>query len=219
MLSTEALAAPRATSVVHIVDLDDDAQLLSGWVTAAGLAARNYADLGDFADSEGREAPNCLVVDAAIAGGTQAELRSFVQRLGARCPVVVTSYGADVSTAVLAMKTGAVDFVMKPFCEHDILEAIDTAIRIDGERRQGAARRTELNARFATLSRRERQVMALVTTGRLNKQVAGDLGVSEITVKAHRGQVMRKMSARSVADLVRMADALGDMAASAAADA
>ena len=225
MLSTEALAARRGlpfpgrpaetarpAPVVHIVDLADDAQLLSGWVRAAGLATRNFAGLGDFADSETREAPNCLVVDAGIAGGDEADLGSFVQRLGARCPVVVTAYGADVPTAVLAMKTGAIDFVVKPFRESDILQAIDTAIRVDGERRQSAARTADVSARYATLSPRERQVMALVTTGLLNKQVAHELGVSEITVKAHRGQAMRKMGARSVADLVRMADALAEAA-------
>lgn len=206
---------PGAAPVVHIVDLDDDAKLLSGWVRAAGMGARNYAMLGDFMDAQGRDTPSCLVVDARIARGTHGDLGSLMQRLGARCPIVVTAYGADVPTAVLAMKTGAIDFVEKPFLQRDILEAIEAAIRIDGERRLAAARAAALNARFATLSRRERQVMALVTTGRLNKQVAGDLGLSEVTVKAHRGAAMRKMAARSVADLVRMADALGEMASAA----
>jgi FixJ family two-component response regulator len=211
LLAREPLRAAEAACapVVHIIDPDGDAERLAGWLKAAGLGVRDHATLADFMEDYANDTPGCLVVDARIAGGTEVDLATFVRRLGVDCPIVMTACGADVSTAVLAMKTGAVDFVEKPLREPAILAAIACALQIGGERRQIAERRAKLNAYFATLTQRERQVMALVTTGKLNKQVAGDLGVSEITVKAHRGSVMRKMGARSIADLVRMADALG----------
>jgi FixJ family two-component response regulator len=203
-------AAPAA--VVHIVGLDEDAALLSDWLTGVGLAVRSHALLGDFIGAQGGEAASCLVVDARIACGPDVDLGKFLQRLGVDCPVVMSAHGADVRLAVLAMKTGAFDFVERPFREGDILAAIDAAIRAASERRPAAVREAQVRARFSTLSRRERQVMALVTTGKLNKQVAGDLGVSEVTVKAHRGVMMRKMGARSLPDLVRMVDAIGEAA-------
>jgi FixJ family two-component response regulator len=125
-------------------------------------------------------------------------------------PIVVTAARADVAMAVKAMKSGAVDFVEKPLREQEIVTAVLGAIERDRQQRVVAARHAEWRTRFATLSPRERQVMKLVTAGKLNKQVGGELGLSEITVKAHRGAAMRKMKARSLADLVRMADAIGD---------
>lgn len=203
------MIAGAAHAVVHIVDIDADAQLLlSGWLAAAGIECRNYAQLDAFLDAPCAELPGCLVIDAEPLSGVA---------LGpnAKLPMVVTAHDPDIATAVRAMKTGAIDFLEKPLREQEILRAIRAAIEVDHQQRTLASRNAALLARFATLSRRERQVMALVTAGRLNKQVGGDLGLSEITVKAHRGAAMRKMAARSLADLVRMADALGDALAAA----
>jgi FixJ family two-component response regulator len=128
---------------------------------------------------------------------------------GSRHPVVMIARGADVATAVFAMKAGAMDFVEKPFRDGEILATVEIALRADRERRAAVDRQGALRMRFETLSPREQQVMALVTTGLLNKQVAYELSLSEVTVKAHRGAAMRKMAARSLAELVRMADTLG----------
>lgn len=199
---------PGGAPTVHIVDPGEDGRLLSAWLRAVGLGSRRYGDLDDFADAAPRDAPGCLVIDADVACPGGADLPRLARRLGGRWPIVMTAQGADVATAVLAMKTGAIDFVEKPFRQRDILGAIDAAIGLDQQGRQAAARTDAVTRCFAVLTPRERQVMALVTAGLLNKQVAGRLGLSEITVKAHRGAAMRKMAARSLADLVRMADVL-----------
>jgi FixJ family two-component response regulator len=203
-------AAFREPAVVHILDDHEGARRLSVMLSAAGLGSQIYASLGDFLGAERHDQPGCLVVDAGMIGAGRCDRRTSAEALGFDCPVVMTAEGANVHTAVVAMKTGAIDFVEKPFHEPDILGAIETAISVDRERRLVAARMAELRARFGALTRRERQVMALVTAGLLNKQAAFELGLSEITVKAHRGAVMRKMNARSLADLVRMADAVGE---------
>lgn len=192
----------QARPLVHIVDVDDEVTLpLSRWLGAAGIESRIHVRLDPFLNGRTVERPGCLVVDAHQVASCASALRF---------PVVITALQADVATAVRAMKTGAVDFVEKPLREREIITAVLTAIALDCQRTQMASRLAGLLAQFETLTRRERQVMALVTAGQLNKQVGAHLGLSEITVKAHRGAVMRKMSAHSLADLVRMADALGD---------
>jgi FixJ family two-component response regulator len=189
--------------VVHIIDNDDHVQhLLASWFTAAGLDSRPYPCLSVFLDAHRAELPSCVVLDA------RTEAIPCPVAIG--CPIVVTAHQADVATAVRAMKTGAVDFVEKPLREQEIVHAVSAAIEINRQERFRSERKATIMMRYAALSRRERQVMALVTAGRLNKQVGGDLGFCEITVKAHRGAVMRKMGARTLAELVRMADALGE---------
>ncbi len=127
---------------------------------------------------------------------------------GVRLPVILMTGHGDIPMSVRAMKAGAVDFLAKPFREQDMLDAVAAALAKDKAQREGASKSDALKAQFATLSPRERQVMALVAAGKMNKQVAGDLGLSEITVKIHRGSAMRKMGAKTLADLVRMAEAL-----------
>ncbi|HEV7692171.1 MAG TPA: LuxR C-terminal-related transcriptional regulator [Hyphomonadaceae bacterium] len=197
--------------VVHVVDVDHDVQLLlTRWLAAAGIGSRFYSHLGVFLSSHCAKLPGCLIIDAQplAAGGIEPSVTP--SSLATRYPIVVTAHQADVAMAVRAMKTGAVDFVEKPLREREIVAAVCAAIEVDRQQRHIASRYADIHARWATLSRRERQVMALVTSGKLNKQAAADLGLSEITIKAHRGAVMRKMQARSLADLVRMADVVGE---------
>lgn len=207
----EALPAGPPDTLVHVVDFDDATRRpLCGWLAAAGIGSRTYPSLAALLNAHPADVPGCVIIDAELWAVSGLELRSILQPLGIQHPIVVTAYHAEVAMAVRAMKTGAIDFVEKPLREHEILAAVQAAIEVDCEQRRAASRRAQVQARFATLSPREKQVMALVTAGKLNKQVGGDLGLSEITVKAHRGAAVRKMGARSLADLVRMADMIGE---------
>jgi FixJ family two-component response regulator len=200
-----------AHALVHIVDVDSEAQrLLSLWLTAAGIESRTYTHLGAFLYAHRADVPGCLVIDAQPPAISGLEPEAILLPLAINCPIVVTAYNADVRMAGRGLKTGTIDFVAKPLREREVVAAISAAIEVDRHHRLIASRRAETRSRFATLSPREQQVMKLVTAGLLNKQIGLDLGLSEITVKAHRGAAMRKMGARSFAELVRMADAVGD---------
>jgi FixJ family two-component response regulator len=200
-------AAREPRAIVHIVDFDAvTIARITQLLAASDLAARVHADAGAF-DEDESDMPGCILINARHGFPGPSIL---FERLNAELPKVVAADDADTRTVVSAMKAGAVDFLEKPLRERELLAAIEAAIGIDRERRRCDAGRDALRARFAGLSPRERQVMALVTQGLLNKQVAGDLGLSEVTVKVHRGSAMRKMGARTLADLVRMADAVGD---------
>ena len=195
-----------ATPCVRVVD--DDASVLKSLgrlLRAAGFAVQTFPSSQEFLQQHDPEAPGCVVLDLSMPGLNGLQLQQALARFEAPCPVIfITGYG-DVPTTVQAMKAGAVEFLEKPFSDVALVGAIREAI----ERSQAAVGdetglRT-LREDYASLSRREREVMTLVVSGLMNKQVGGELGISEITVKAHRGQVMRKMKAGSFADLVNMA--------------
>ncbi len=197
------------SAVVHIVDDDASVRVaLEGLFDTVGLSTQSYAAARDFLNKSLADKPGCIVIDIRLPDMNGLEFQSQLTQMGVRLPVVMmTGYG-DIATSVRAMKRGAVDFLPKPFRDQDMLDAVLTAIERDRQRRTVDRDVSQLQQRFGTLSARERQVMLLVTAGKMNKQVAGDLGISEITVKIHRGAAMRKMAARTLADLVRMVEVL-----------
>jgi FixJ family two-component response regulator len=173
-----------------------------------GLASRSYGAARDFLNSGFADTPGCMVIDIRLPDMNGLEFQAQLTEAGIRLPVVMmTGYG-DILMSVRAMKKGAVDFLAKPFRDQDMLDAVVAAIELDRQRRIADGNVLQIQERFATLSARQRQVMLLVTAGKMNKQVAGDLGISEITAKIHRGVAMRKMGARTLADLVRMTEVL-----------
>src|SRR6267142_925483 len=195
------------SAVVHVVD--DDAALrgaLESLFDSVGLDTRIYGAARDFLDASLADKPGCIVIDIRLPDMSGLEFQAQLTQVGVRLPVIMmTGYG-DIPMTVRAMKRGAVDFLPKPFRDQDMLDAVMVAIERDRQRRTADDNASQVRQRFGTLTPREQQVMMLVTTGKMNKQVAGELGVSEITAKIHRGAAMRKMGARTLADLVRMAD-------------
>jgi FixJ family two-component response regulator len=196
-------------AIVHVVDDDPSIrEALKDLFLSIGLETRTYATARDFL-ATASDAPGCLVVDVRLPDMNGLDFQVQLTEAGIRLPVVMmTGYG-DIPMSVRAMKRGAVDFLPKPFKDQDMLDAVLAAIAGDRQRRTVDGDATKMRERFGTLSARERQVMLLVTAGKMNKQAAGDLGISEITVKIHRAAAMRKMGARTLADLVRMADVIG----------
>jgi FixJ family two-component response regulator len=197
------------TAIVHIVE--DDASMrnaLEGLFDTVGLCTQTYAAARDFMSVNVADKPGCIVIDIRLPDMNGLEFQEQLTEMGVRLPVVMmTGYG-DVTMSVRAMKRGAVDFLSKPFRDQDMLDAVIAAIERDRQRRRVDDDNSKVQQRFGTLSAREQQVMLLVTAGKMNKQVAGELGISEITVKIHRGAAMRKMEARTLADLVRMAEVI-----------
>ena len=195
---------------VHIVDDDESTrEALQGLLRSVGLASRAHASVDEFLAAPRADCPGCLVLDVRLPGTSGLDLQARLSGLGIPFPVILITGHGDISMSVRGMKAGAVDFLVKPFREQDVLDAIAIALDRDRTRRAAETANRNLKDRFASLSPREQQVMGLVAAGKMNKQVAGDLGLSEITVKIHRGSAMRKMQARTLADLVRMAEALG----------
>jgi len=196
-------------SVVHIVDDDESIRLsLDRLLRSVGYHVQMHASSQEFLDAERTDAPSCLIVDVRLPGTGGLELQDYLTRIGYWIPVIVITGHGDIPMTVRAMKAGAIDFLAKPFRPQDLIDAVSHALRADAARRAELARSQEVAAKFAALSAREREVMALVCSGLMNKQVAGHLEISEVTVKMHRGAAMRKMGARTLAELVRMAEVL-----------
>jgi FixJ family two-component response regulator len=199
-----------AKSIVFIVD--DDAsmrQALARLFRSVDLEVEVFGSTADMLRHDFPDVPSCLVLDVRLPGLSGLDFQAELTKAGIKIPIIFMTGHGDVPMSVKAMKAGAVDFLTKPFRDQDMLDAVGVAIENDRKRRSGESAMTDVRARFETLTAREREIMGLVTTGLMNKQVAAEVGLSLITVKIHRGHIMKKMHARSLAELVRMADALG----------
>jgi FixJ family two-component response regulator len=196
--------------VVFVVDDDESMRRsLATLLRSVGLDARVFSSPQDFMRAERPNAPACLVLDVRMPGMSGLAFQEQLAKAGIGLPVIFITGHGDVPMTVRAMKAGAVEFLTKPFDDQVLLDAIHGAIERDRGRRRDAAQLAEVQARYRELTEREREVFRLVIAGRLNKQIATELGLAVVTVKVHRGQVMRKMVAKSVVDLARMADQLG----------
>ncbi|HEV7439526.1 MAG TPA: response regulator transcription factor [Methylobacterium sp.] len=202
--------APAPPSMVFVVEDDPGIrEALSSLFRSVDLGVAAFASVAEFLQGRCPDGPGCLVVDVRLPGLSGLDFQAQMAALGLHLPIILMTGHGDIPMSVRAMKAGAVDFLAKPFRDQDMLDAVTTALDQDARRRSEQAGADALRALYETLTAREREVLAQVTAGLMNKQIAGNLGLKEVTVKIHRGQVMRKMKAKSLADLVRMAEALG----------
>jgi FixJ family two-component response regulator len=195
--------------LVHIVDDDPGIRLaLSSLVRSVGYSARLYESAAEFLASDFPIIPSCLLLDVRLPGTNGLDLQESLRRHGIEFPVILMTGFGDVQMSVRGMKAGALDFLTKPVRHQDVLDAVALAVTRDRERRKAAEKIGSIRARVVALTPRERQVMGLVTAGKMNKQIASELALSQITVKMHRGALMKKMGVRSVAELVKLVEAL-----------
>ena len=199
-----------ADAIVFVVDDDESVrQSLKNLVGSVGLRVEAFASAQEFLRSKLTDVPGCLVLDVRLPGLSGLDLQKRMADAGIEIPIIFITGHGDIPMTVRAMKAGAVEFLTKPFRDQDLLDAIQQALERDRTAREQRAEIEELRSRLDSLTPREREVMGLVVAGLLNKQIAGELGTSETTIKIHRHQVMEKMRAGSLAELVRMADRLG----------
>jgi FixJ family two-component response regulator len=195
--------------IVYVIDDDPSMRAaLEDLVGSIGLQVRAFASPQEFLESKQADSPGCLVLDIRLPGMSGLSFQKELVKAGLPLPVIFITGHGDIPMSVRAMKAGAVDFLTKPFHDQDLLDAIHAAIERDRDKRRETLHITELRKRYETLTERERHIMGFVVAGRPNKQIAAELDLSEMTVKVHRGQVMRKMKARSLPELVRMSDTL-----------
>jgi FixJ family two-component response regulator len=203
-------AARDSNTIIAIVDDDPSAREgLQSLIRSAGWRVETFVSAQDFLARLGAEAPSCLILDLQLPGLSGLDLQKRMVEVGLEIPIVFLTGHGNIPASVQAMKAGAVEFLTKPFDEQDLLQAIHEAVERDRRTRQQQAAMRELRERYESLTAREQQVMQEVVSGRLNKQIAAELSITEFTVKIHRGHAMRKMRADSLADLVRMAERLG----------
>ena len=202
--------ATSGQSIVFVID--DDASLgasVSSLLRSVGLQARVFASTSEFLQEKRPNVPSCMVLDVRLPGVSGIDFQADLSKRNIHIPIVFMTGHGDIPMTVRAMKAGAVEFLTKPFRDQDLLDAVQLALERDLSRIESEKAASGLKSKFETLTPREREIMALVASGLMNKQVAGKVGLSEITVKVHRGRVMQKMGAKTLADLVRIAKALG----------
>jgi FixJ family two-component response regulator len=196
--------------IVFVVEDDSSVrEALTDLITSVGLLVEAFKSAREFLEHRRPDAPACLVLDVRLPGLSGLDLQRELARTEAPVPIIFITGHGDIPMSVRAIKEGAVEFLAKPFRDQDLLDAIQHALEIDRAARQDRSLVAEVRRRYESLTKREREVMRLVVSGLLNKQIAGELGSSEVTVKMHRGQVMRKMKAQSLVQLVRMAEKVG----------
>jgi len=201
---------PEPEALILVVDDDVSVrEALEGLIRSAGLRVESFASAQEFLARPPADAPGCLVLDVRLPGLSGLDLQKRLAEINLEIPIIFITGHGDIPTSVQAMKAGAVEFLTKPLADRDLLDAIQQAVKRDRAGRQRQAEIRELHRRYQSLTPREREVMQRVVSGLLNKQIAAELGISEITVKAHRGQVMRKMRADSLPNLVTMSETLG----------
>lgn len=196
--------------VVYVIDDEESMrQALGGLLKSFGLHVETFESAQEFLAFPKHNAPSCLILDVRLRGESGLAFQEQIGKSGVRMPIVFMTGHGDIEMSVKAMKAGAIDFFAKPFRDQDMLDAVASALARDGERLATEQSTAALRAAYDSLTPREREVLGYVVSGRMNKQIAFEMNLSEITVKIHRGQAMKKMAARSVADLVRKAESLG----------